>query len=297
MRILVLGGSGMLGHKLWQVLAPRFDTYVTFREDFNSYAEYGIFDPARSRCKLSVSDVGNFEDCIEGLKPDVVINCIGVVKQSEEANDPIISREVNSTFPHQIAEFCQAVESRLIHISTDCVFSGNKGNYVEDDLADAEDIYGRTKLYGEVSGKDCLTIRTSMVGRELHSANGLIEWFLNQQGKRVPGYTRAIFSGLTTIALAKLLARVIQDHRDLTGIRHVASEPISKHDLLILVKEVYGLEIDVYADSEIEIDRSLNAARFNSETGYTVPTWQEMIEEMHQDPTPYSEYRRAYADR
>jgi dTDP-4-dehydrorhamnose reductase len=297
MKALILGGSGMLGHKLWQEFASRFDTYVTFRDDFASYSRYGIFDASQSRCLLPVNQISSFEETIGDLRPDVVINCIGIVKQSEEARDAIISREVNSTFPHRIADYCRAVNSRLIHISTDCVFSGSKGNYVEDDLADAEDIYGRTKLQGEVSGPGCITIRTSMIGRELHSTNGLIEWFLSQQGKSVPGYTRAIFSGLTTMALSRLLARVIQDHQDLTGIWHVASEPISKFDLLHLVREIYGLDIELYPDREIEVDRSLNAARFNDETGYVVPKWQEMIEEMHQDPTPYSTLRRAYADR
>jgi dTDP-4-dehydrorhamnose reductase len=297
MKALVLGGSGMLGHKLWQELSPQFDTYVTLREGFSAYSEYDLFDASQSMCHVSVFDIDSVEGAIKELRPDVVINCIGAVKQAAEAKDPFISIAVNSLFPHQVAQFCRAVKSRLIHISTDCVFSGRAGNYAEDDLADAEDLYGRTKFLGEVAGESCTTIRTSMVGRELQRTNGLIEWFMSQEGETVPGYMRSVFSGLTTNALAKLIALIVQEHRDTDGIWHVASEPICKHDLLCMVKEVYGLEIEITPDEAHIVDRSLNGDRFRKRTGYVTPSWQEMIEEMHQDPTPYSEIRRAYADR
>jgi dTDP-4-dehydrorhamnose reductase len=297
MKVLILGGSGMLGHKLWQELSPQLDTHVTLREDFSAYSEYGLFDPSRSKCHVSVFDIGSVEAAIEDLRPDVVVNCIGAVKQTAEAKDPFISIAVNSLFPHQLAQFCRAVKSRLIHISTDCVFSGREGNYSEDDLADAEDLYGRTKFLGEVAGEGCMTIRTSMVGRELQSTNGLIEWFMSQEGKTVPGYMRSIFSGLTTNALAKLIVQIVNDHRDTDGIWHVASEPIRKHDLLCMVKEVYGFNIEITPDETHIVDRTLNGDRFRKRTGYVTPSWQEMIEEMHQDPTPYSEIRRSNADR
>ena len=297
MRVLVLGGSGMLGHKLWQELAPRFDAFTTLRREFSAYAKHGLFDPSRSKCLVSVDDIGSVEAAIEDLRPDVVVNCIGVVKKSKEAEDPVIFREVNSLFPHRVAEFCGAVQSRLIHISTDCVFKGTKGNYVEDDVADADDPYGKTKFEGEVSGDGCLTIRTSMVGRELKNSFGLIEWFFRNHGKAVPGYTSAIFSGLTTIELARLIAQIIQEHCDLAGIWHVASQPISKFDLLSLVKAAYDLNIEIKPEDLPKIDRSLNGGRFSQKTGYNTPSWQKMIEEMHQDPTPYAEIRRAYAER
>jgi dTDP-4-dehydrorhamnose reductase len=297
MKALILGGSGMLGHKLWQEFSQRFDTYVTFREDFATYSKYGIFDVSRSRCLVSVDDNRRVENVIEELQPDVVINCIGIVKQSDAAKDPVTSIPVNSHFPHQVAHVCRKARCRLIHISTDCVFSGLKGNYTEEDRPDPVDLYGRTKLEGEVSGKDCMTIRTSMIGRELRKNIGLIEWFLSQRGKSVDGWKRAIFSGLTTIEIARIIARIIQDHRELEGVWHVASNPISKFDLLSLVKEVYDLEVEIIPDDKKVIDRSLNADRFQKTTGYHPPSWREMIEEMHQDPTPYSELRRSYADR
>ncbi len=297
MKALILGGSGMLGHKLWQVLAPQLDAYVTFREAFPTYEKVGLFDPSHSRCLVSVDDIRSVENVIEELQPEVVINCIGIVKQSDEVRDPITSIKVNSLFPHQVARICRKTQRRLIHISTDCVFSGRKGNYTEEDLADADDTYGRTKCLGEVGSKGCMTIRTSIIGRELQRSYGLIEWFLSQSGMSVYGWKRAIFSGLTTIEIARVVARVVQDHPELEGVWHVASNPISKFDLLSLVKAVYDLDVEIIPDYEEVIDRSLNADRFQKATGYAPPTWQDMIEEMHQDSTPYSELRRSYADR
>jgi dTDP-4-dehydrorhamnose reductase len=296
MRVLILGGSGMLGHKLWQVLSPQMDTYITFRRDFAADSDYGIFDAARSKCAASVGDINNFAEIIEALKPDVVVNCIGVVKQSEAAKDPLISIAVNSLFPHQVAQICDRTNSRLIHISTDCVFSGRSGNYTEEDVSDAEDLYGRSKYLGEISGDHRMTIRTSLIGRELKGSNGLIEWFLGNEGKTVPGYAKAFFSGLTTNAIASLLAQIIQDHPELNGVWHIASDPISKHDLLASVKDVFALDIEITPDDSVVVNRTLNADKFRKATGIVAPSWRTMIEEMHQDTTDYVKLRRAYAE-
>jgi dTDP-4-dehydrorhamnose reductase len=192
---------------------------------------------------------------------------------------------------------CQGKGIRLVHISTDCVFSGHKGDYGEDDLSDAEDLYGRTKALGEVSYEGCLTIRTSMIGRELETSNGLVEWFLSQEGKTVSGYKRAIFSGFTTNSLAEIIAWIIAGHPNLHGIWHVASKPINKYDLLSLVKKVYGLSIQIELDEKVVCDRSLNTERFRQATGFTPPTWPDMIKQIYLDPTPYSELRRPHANR
>ena len=181
-------------------------------------------------------------------------------------------------------------------MSTDCVFSGRRGNYRESDLSDAENLYGRTKFLGEVSGEGCLTIRTSMIGRELETSYGLIEWFLSQEGKTVSGYERAVFSGFTTNALAEIMVKIIAEHTDLHGIWHVASEPISKFELLTLVKQVYGLNIEIKLDDTVVVDRSLNAQRFQKATNFVSPSWHDMIGQMHRDPTRYSELRRPHAD-
>jgi dTDP-4-dehydrorhamnose reductase len=296
-KALILGGSGMLGHKLWQVFSSRFDTYVTLHRDFKSYKRYRLFNPERAVDCVSAEKFDSVARAVETVQPAVVVNCIGIVKQAEAARDPVASIEINSLFPHRLARLCQSKGIRLIHMSTDCVFSGRRGNYRESDLSDAEDLYGRTKFLGEVSGQGCLTIRTSMIGRELETSYGLIEWFLTQEGKAVSGYERAVFSGFTTNALAEIMVKIIAEHTDLHGIWHVASEPISKFELLTLVKQVYGLDIKIKPDKAVIIDRSLNADRFRQATGFVPPTWHAMIEQMYRDPTLYSELRRPYASR
>jgi len=296
-KVLILGGSGMLGHKLWQVFADRFDTYATLRSGIGPYAQYGLFDPTHTIDRVSVEDFDSVNRAIDAIKPNVTVNCIGIVKQASEADDPIASISVNALFPHRLAEICRSANSRLIHISTDCVFSGSKGNYTEGDMPDAEDLYGRTKLLGEVSREGCLTIRTSMIGREVETSQGLIEWFLAQDGGTVHGYKRAVFSGFTTNALSQIIAWIITEYPDLYGIYNVASEPINKFVLLSMVKRVYGLNVRIEPDETIVCDRSLSAERFRQATGFKPPLWRDMIEQMYGDSTPYSELRRAYANR
>jgi dTDP-4-dehydrorhamnose reductase len=244
--------------------------------------------------------VENFDSIMRAIalaKPQYVVNCIGIVKQQLAAKDPLPSISVNALFPHRLAQVCQAAGIRLIHISTDCVFSGRKGNYLETDVADAEDLYGRTKLLGEVGGEGCLTLRTSIIGREFTTSYGLIDWFLSQEGKSIRGYKKAIFSGFTTNALAEIITQIITQHSDLQGIWHVAAEPINKFELLSLVKEIYRLNIQIEPDEVFLCDRSLNSDRFRQATGFVPPSWQDMIEQMYQDPTPYSKLRGDYAIR
>jgi dTDP-4-dehydrorhamnose reductase len=295
MKALILGGSGMLGHKACQTLSGRFDVYTTVRRELDSVSHYGVFDPARTIGHVSAEEFQSVVGAIDSVQPAVVVNCIGIVKQAEAAKDPLPSISVNSLFPQRLARLCQEKGMRLIHISTDCVFSGRRGGYLETDQPDAEDLYGRTKLLGEVEGKGCLTLRTSMIGRELETSFGLVEWFLGQDGKAVSGYKRAIFSGFTTIALSEVIARIITEHPYLEGVWHVASEPISKFDLLSLMKEVYGLSIGIEPDESVVCYRSLNCDRFRRATGFVAPRWPDMIRQMYSDPTPYLELRRRNA--
>ena len=291
MKVLILGGSGMLGHKLWQMQGDRFDTYVTLRCGFESYSPYGLFRREHTLDRVSTEDFDSVVQAVGSVQPAVVVNCIGVVKQSEAGKDPVNSIAVNSLFPHRLARVCREKGIRLIQISTDCVFSGRKGGYSETDECDAEDLYGRTKLLGEVSGNGCLSLRTSMIGRELETSHGLLEWFLSQDGGTIHGYSRAIFSGLTTRALCDILAAIMRQHPGLSGVYHVASEPISKFDLLMLIKQVYGLHIRIDPDETMVCDRSLDGTRFRQATGLMAPAWPEMIREMHDDPTPYARIR------
>jgi dTDP-4-dehydrorhamnose reductase len=288
MRVLILGGTGMLGHKLCQVFAPRFDTYATVRSANGLRSRQPILAPNRIEENVTVQDMDSVIRALRRVSPAVVVNCVGIVKQSAAARDPVISLSVNSLFPHRLAAFCALAGARLIHISSDCVFSGRQGRYTESDLPDPEDLYGRTKLLGEVSDEHCLTLRTSMIGRELESCHGLLEWFLRQEGKCVRGYTRAIFSGLATPALAGVIAEIIARHPGLHGVWHVAGEAVSKFELLRLVQETYGLKIGIEADDSVVCDRSLSADRLRDVTGFRAPAWPEMISELYRESTLYA---------
>jgi dTDP-4-dehydrorhamnose reductase len=226
------------------------------------------------------------------VRPTVVVNCVGIVKQLKAAGDPVPSISINSLFPHRLATLASAAGARIIHISTDCVFRGDRGHYSERDTPDASDLYGRTKLLGEVSGPRCLTLRTSIIGRELSATTGLLEWFLAQRTGRAKGYTHARFSGVTTHALADVLADIIERHPGLAGVYHVASRPISKYDLLKKLNDAYNAGVDIDASDDVHIDRTLDGSAFQKATGLTIRSWDEMIGQMASDSTPYEEWRR-----
>jgi dTDP-4-dehydrorhamnose reductase len=228
-------------------------------------------------------DVGDHDALVKlfaQVRPDVVINCIGLIKQLADVDDPLITLPINAILPHRLANLCDLAGARLVHMSTDCVFSGSKGSYIESDISDATDLYGKSKYLGEVDYPHAITIRTSIVGHELQSAHGLIGWFLSQQGS-CKGFRHAVFSGLPTVVLAKVIRDVVLPRTELTGVYHVAAKPISKYDLLKLVAEVYGKQIEVIPDDHLIIDRSLNAERFNLATGYIAPEWIDLIKTMH----------------
>ena len=283
----------MLGHKLWLGLQDRFDVFATVRGEPSSYERFGLFDCDRLMGGVEARQMDDILRALAWARPDVVINCIGVVKQVKQAEDPILCLELNSLFPHRLAQACRACGARLIQISTDCVFSGKVGHCSEYSPCDPQDLYGRTKLLGEVGLEGTLTIRTSLIGRELGSQKGLLEWFLAQDGKECKGYEKAIFTGLTTIAFSKLLAEVIDSHRQLSGVYHVSSAPISKYNLLNLIKDIYGLDIDIRRDSDVACDRSLDSSRFRSAINWLPEPWDNMIQAMYDDPTLYTERSHA----
>ena len=286
-RALVLGGAGMLGHKLWQELRGRLETWVTLRRPFAAYEALGLFDAARALDGVDATDVSQLERALDTARPEVVFNAVGIVKQLREAHDPVASIEVNALLPHRLAALCAERGARLVHLSTDCVFSGRGGGYTDDDIPDPVDLYGRSKLLGEVDAHGSITIRTSMIGRELGSAHGLVEWFLRQRGGTARGFRRAIFSGLTTRELARVLADLAMRHRALEGVWQVSAEPISKLELLTLIDERAGLGIRLVPDDAPAIDRSLDSSRFRAATGYRPPSWEELVDDMLADPTPY----------
>ena len=281
MRILVLGASGMFGNAMFRVLDEHGDLEVfgTARS-----SEVERFFPAKISQRLMTGiDVENQDALMNTfcqVRPKVVINCVGLIKQLAEASDPLRSIPVNALLPHRLARLCDVSGARLVHISTDCVFSGEKGGYTESDLSDARDLYGVSKYLGEVHYPDSITLRTSIIGHALNSSKGLIDWFLGQQGQ-CRGFTRALFSGLPTVVLAQIVRDVIIPDSGLHGLYHVGADPIAKFDLLELVAEVYGKSIEIIPDDSLQIDRSLNAGRFRAATGYVVPEWPELVRVMH----------------
>lgn len=280
MRVLVLGASGMLGNAMFRLLAesPNFHVQGSIRssEVLRYFAEH-----LRGRivCGMDVNNVDSVTELLSSSKPEVVINCVGLVKQIQAADNPLAVIPINSIFPHRLAKLCGIAQARLIHISTDCVFTGTRGNYREDDPADAQDLYGRTKHLGEVHYPHTVTLRTSIIGHELGTAHGLISWFLSQT-QPVRGYTRAIFSGLPTVELARVIRDFVFTNPALHGTFHVASSPIAKYELLRLVAKEYGKTIEIAPDGHVTIDRSLNAERFLQRTGYIAPPWPQLIANM-----------------
>ncbi len=292
MKTLILGGTGMLGHKLWQRWQSRSDVWVTVKR---STAAHPLFAHARVVKGVDALAFDAFAEAVVRVNPEVVVDCIGIVKQAEAANDPVVAIGVNALFPHRLAALCRTLGARLIHVSTDCVFSGERGHYTEASTPDALDLYGRTKLLGEVSGPGCLTIRTSMIGRELtRRTHGLLDWFLSQRGGRVAGYRHALFSGFTTETLSDVIDAVIHQHPTLEGIYHVAAQPISKFELLTMLNSAFDVDVPIDAVDTPRIVRSRDATRFRRATGLAVPSWDDMVRGLAADATPYSEWRTQY---
>lgn len=282
MRILILGGDGMLGHELLKSLGSKHDVRVTLRRGLSAYKEFNVFSAENAYEGVEMGSMDRLIDVLGEFHPEAVVNAVGIVKQRATAKESIPSLEINSLFPHRLAGLCKAAGIRMVHMSTDCVFSGKRGNYKEADPSDAEDLYGRTKYLGEVYDNHCVTLRTSIIGKELSRKQGLLEWFLSQRG-RVLGFKNAVFSGFTTLEMSRVIEKILVDHPGRGGLYHVSSDPISKHDLLLLIKKRMGLDIEIIPAEEPRVDRSLDSTRFRREFNYTPPTWEEMIEELSEN--------------
>jgi dTDP-4-dehydrorhamnose reductase len=283
MKILVLGGDGMLGHQLLGSWGQVHDVRVTLRRDVPAYARFGLFTSANSIGGVDATDLPRVRSIVEDWQPDAIVNCVGIVKQRSEAKAAIPSIEINALLPHRLLELCQDIGGRLVHISTDCVFSGRTGNYRETDNPDPVDLYGRSKLLGEVDSAPGLTLRTSIIGLELSRFTGLIEWFLAQRGM-IHGFVRAIYTGFTTRELARVIEHVLVNHPRLHGVWQVASAPVTKYDLLVqLAQRLERNDIEIVADDVFVCDRSLRADAFEAETGYRAPSWDRMLDELARD--------------
>ena len=276
-KILVIGITGMLGNTLLRSLSKnkKFSVLGSSRRDKLKTHQKVNYIHLKN---LNVENEEFFKT-VKAHQPDVIINCIGVIKQLKDADEPLKVLPINSIFPHKLHYFCNQEDIRLIHISTDCVFSGKKGNYLETDISDAQDLYGKSKYIGELHGKNSLTIRTSIIGHEIDSKESLLEWFLSQEDS-INGYTDAFFSGLTTLELSNVIENIILHHKDLSGLYHVSSKPISKYDLLNLIKKVYQKKIKIVPSDQVKVNRSLNSEKFLKATNIEVSDWESMIESM-----------------
>lgn len=278
MKVLIFGVTGMLGSAVLRSfsMSDAFEMWGTLR---NSSAR--SYFPAETQSRLigdiDVLDTDSLASVIAGVRPNVVINCIGLVKQLTAANDPLQALPINAILPHRLAMLCDISGARLIHISTDCVFSGREGMYTEDHKSDADDLYGMSKYIGETKTyPNAITLRTSIIGHELMSSRSLVDWFLSQEGT-VRGYRNAIFSGLPAIELARVIRDFVIPKKSARGLFHVSSDPIDKLTLLQLVAKVYKKNIKIIPDEEVRIDRSLNSERFRAAFGYTPPSWLELV--------------------
>lgn len=283
MKVLILGATGMLGYSLFTNLAdiPALAVTGTVR---SLKGKQSFFDKYQDMLLsgIDVTNVASIANAIKEVQPDVVINCIGLIKQHDIAKQHVAAIEINALLPHQLAALCDQFNARLIHFSTDCVFDGKQGMYHEANLPTATDLYGKSKCLGEVNYGCHLTLRTSIIGHELDSAVSLVDWFLSQRGA-VNGFSKAVFSGLPTFYIAKLLADFILNKPDLCGLYHLSVEPIDKHSLISLVAEIYGKDIEINESTELVIDRSLDSSRLRQALNLTVPSWRELIEFMHND--------------
>lgn len=282
MKILILGGNSMIGHQLLAYFAPKYEAKVTLHQSAENYTQYGSrFNKENSYYNIDATDDAALEQVITDYKPNVVINTFGVIKHRDAANEAIPSIVMNALLPHKLANLCQKVNARFITFATDCVFSGDKGDYKIDDQPDARDLYGRTKFLGEIKHlQHCVTIRCSFVGLELTNKTNLIEWFLAQRGE-IKGFTRAIYTGVTTIEMARIIESIITQHKELFGLYQVASQKIDKYTLVaMLAKKLNRTDITIVPDNKFHCDRSLDGSSFVAATGYQVPSWDAMLTEL-----------------
>lgn len=281
----------MLGHKLAQRFADNFEVIATVRGVRPVYDKFGIFRKAKLIELLDVTDLQTVRKIFEKVNADVAINCIGIIKQIPAAENVIETIRINTLLPHQLAEIAGEFGAKLITVGTDCVFDGADGMYSEEDFPNAKDLYGKSKHLGEVVYGDHLTLRTSIIGREINTSSSLIEWFLSNRGKAVKGFANAFFSGFPTVVFADIISDLILTRKDLRGLFHVSSEPISKFELLTLVNQYFAAKVEIEKFEDFQIDRSLDSTKFRNAIGFKPKPWNEMIEQMARDAVQYSQWR------
>jgi dTDP-4-dehydrorhamnose reductase len=287
--VLILGASGMLGHMLVRVLSPHHRIFGTTSRQYITESPLAhLLDRDSWIGGIDVRRFNRVEELVREIQPDVVINCVGVIKQKMESSNITDAITINSLFPHHLANLCQSQNSRLIHFSTDCVFEGTPGMKMVSDTPNATDLYGTTKRLGEVDYGDSITIRSSIVGAQIVGTESLFQWAISQKGKKIKGFTGALYSGLTTMTMSKVILEIVDNFPQLSGIQQIASEAITKHDLLRKLNAALGLNLDICPDNTIIYDRTLDGSEFVEQTGIRIPTWDEMIIEFAGDQAFYS---------
>jgi dTDP-4-dehydrorhamnose reductase len=286
LKILVIGAGGMLGHQVWLKVKKEFgDTQVgcTLRKSKSHYDQFHLFDTGFVFDGVELSNFKATEEILNSFKPDWIVNCVGLTLRKKELQDIEKCYEINSMLPHRLALWGLKNKARVIHFSTDCVFDGKKGSYSELDNPSADDAYGKSKFLGEIAYSNALTMRLSIVGRELEGKTELIEWLMSKKGQSASGYAHAIYSGLTTNEVASQVVQIVKKFPTLNGVYHVASEPISKYDLLKKVNDIYNLNVTITPNTDYKADKSLTCERYCQATGFVKPSWDQMIAEMKQE--------------
>jgi dTDP-4-dehydrorhamnose reductase len=281
MRLLVLGVSGLIGHKLYEELSSVFNVYGTLHKSKKDYGNIRMFDTVKIIDNINILDFEILKGVLAAIKPDVIVNCVGVTKRKITSENFLDVVKINSVFPHQLADWAKENKKRVIHFSTDCVFDGEVGNYSENSLTTAKDIYGRTKALGELNYKHTLTIRSSFIGKELLDKTELLEWFLAQKGKKIKGYTKTLYSGVTTIFMSSVIKKVIQNYPTLSGLYQLAPDkPISKHDLLTIANMAFNAGVDITPEENHIHLPTLDGTALKQKIDLKVPSWKEMMFEL-----------------
>lgn len=294
--MLILGASGMIGHRMWATLGERHEAIgVLRRQELGPLSMIPGIANKKALLGVEIQDISKLTKVIADTKPDIVLNCVGIVKQLKDSSDHMKSIALNALFPHQLAKVCADHNARMIQFSSDCVFDGLKGNYKESDFPNAQDLYGRSKALGEVDYmKNVVTMRTSSIGREVFPHGGLVEWFLSNKGKSITGYKQAIYSGFPTQRLGNIISDYIIPNKELTGVLQVAGTPIDKFSLLTMIKDHFQLNIEIMANDQVKVERGLNFDNFSKLTGFKSPTWKEMMKDLEVDFDIYETIRKKY---
>jgi dTDP-4-dehydrorhamnose reductase len=289
MKVIILGVSGLIGHKLLQKLSTDFEVYGTLHREKSKYKNLALFSGQKIIENIDINEFDVLKGVLCAVNPDVILNCVGITKRKMDVNKPLDAIMVNSAFPHRLAKWSRYHKKRVIHFSTDCVFNGKIGNYNETSEASADDTYGKTKYLGEINYDHTLTIRSSFIGQELFDKTELFEWFLSQNGKQIKGFKNTLYSGVSTTYMAIVVKDIILNHPNLSGLYQLAPEkPISKFDLLTLAKKVFNVDVDIIADTDHIHHPTLDASKLRKAINLKVPSWEEMMARMLADKNLYS---------